>query len=169
LNKSSQTFEGGCSIREGECSTIGHAPDDDGTWRFSSYYDPHFVSVMNQELTRLTQLKRNWDGYNAQPLKEDLIDAARSLVDLLEGVACRPKVVPLSEGGVQFEWHNGPQTLEFGIEDAGDVNYLKYDPRHGIEEDGAVSLDDCDSLRALVAWFMKGLGECQAPTQLGRK
>ncbi len=136
-----------------EYSTLDHDLNQDSqSWRFESYYDPQFHSTLNDELDRISALEQNWDGYNAPPLTQELIDAARILVDVLDGIACRPNVVPLSGGGVQFEWHNGPQSLELGIEGFDHVNYLKYDPRYGMEEDGFISLpeDTCIEIQRIL-------------------
>jgi hypothetical protein len=49
-------------------------------------------------LDELRELKNDWDGYGAVPPTEDAIALAELIVN------AEPRVVPLSNGGVQIEW-----------------------------------------------------------------
>src|SRR5437762_13961210 len=70
------------------------------------HYDPGFVDSTVAELKRIAGLQANWDGYGAPAIDRGVIDAAIKFVQSLpENVAYRPRVVPMSPGNLQFEWH----------------------------------------------------------------
>ena len=66
-----------------------------------------------------------------------------------------PAVVPMRKGNLQFEWHDGPRTLELEIEDPRTIHFLKWHPEAGIEEEDTCSISDADTVTALLEWFAK--------------
>lgn len=102
------------------------------------------------QFDRLAAFGDNWDGYGAKPLNPKLLSTARTL---LKSIADEPppKIVPLSGGGVQFEWNKGRRSFEIGIEDEYEFDYLKYEI--GICADtGTISLGDTELIRSLITW-----------------
>ena len=58
-------------------------------------------------------LPENWDSYGAPVVKNELVQKALYLLGLvMEQNSPVPAVVPLSDGGVQLEWHRRKQDLE---------------------------------------------------------
>ena len=94
------------------------------------------------------RLKRNWDSYGSAPIGDDVIDAAVRFVGAsrVEGVPV-PRVVPISGGGIHFEWDAGARTFEFEI--------------HGdMTADGLICLNDepieppADTLDGILRWLI---------------
>ena len=73
---------------------------------------------------------------------------------LPKSIARLPAVVPMAKGNLQFEWHEGPRSLELEIESPDQIHYLKWYPEEGIEEEGFLSIRDITSAEILIRWFM---------------
>ena len=56
----------------------------------------------------------------------------------------------------QFEWHDGPRTLELEVEDPWTIHYLKWHSEAGIEEEEVCSITDAGTVIGLIEWFAKG-------------
>src|SRR5262245_1857220 len=57
-------------------------------------------------LNKLKALHANWNGYGAAPISRKLIQAAENFILGLQGaLATTPKVVPMTRGRLQLEWH----------------------------------------------------------------
>lgn len=133
-----------------DCTVMG---SDSRGWKYSGWFDCRFEPILHQELNRLATLPDNWDGYDASPINENCIATARRLVKSLAGATPRPRVVPLSTGGVQFEWDKGGRSLEIGVDAPDEINYLKFDPASEIEECGSVASEDPSAIRSLIMWL----------------
>jgi len=119
--------------------------------------DPGFVSAIDGELDRLSQLQNNWDHEGAAPIDKAIIDAARRFVKALpDGLADRPRVVPMSAGNLQFEWHHGSKILELEFEDPQTIHFLKWYPERGIEEEDSFPATNINKAVDLIRWFMSG-------------
>lgn len=73
-----------------------------------SWFDP-----LVQGLIDLRTLPPNWDSYNAMPVNTKLVDTALTFMSGLLGPSSpAPRVVPLSSGGLQLEWHRNEIDVE---------------------------------------------------------
>jgi hypothetical protein len=112
------------------------------------------------DLRRLAGLKPNWDAEGAFPVDPQIIEAARVLVSILpthlKARARAPAVVPMRKGNLQFEWHDGPRTLELEIESPSTIHYLKWHSEAGIEDEDICPITDAETLAALLEWFVEG-------------
>lgn len=61
---------------------------------------------------RLLALEENWDSYGGQAIRREAVDAA---IRLRAAVATEPSFVPMSNGGVQVEWHRQGFDIELEI------------------------------------------------------
>ena len=108
-------------------------------------------------LTALEELKTlppNWSGYSASPIDHDLIQAAKEFISALpRDIIATPKVVPMTRGRLQFEWHRGNRSLELEFESSDRIHYLKWDSDAGIEEEDAIPVKDRAKIRDLLRWF----------------
>jgi hypothetical protein len=71
-------------------------------------------------LQDLAALAPDWDSYGAKPVEADMAMAAVRFLATLAAAAPgvdKPSVVPLSDGGVQVEWHRGGIDLEVAFSD----------------------------------------------------
>lgn len=83
------------------------------TPRSSPLPAPAWVKPTLKSLVELRQLPQNWDGYGAVRVQEQIAQRAPMfLVEVPENHAPAPSVVPLSDGGIQAEWHRRARNLE---------------------------------------------------------
>ncbi len=119
-----------------------------------------FDLAVTNELHRLAALQENWDSQGARAIDPEIIAAAGEFVSMLPGRLksriSAPAVVPMRKGNLQFEWHDGPRTLELEVEDPWTIHYLKWHYEAGIEEEEVCSTTDSDTLIGLMEWFVKG-------------
>lgn len=82
----------------------------------SAYLGFSPIEKLQRNLRRLTQFSRagaNWNGYGASAFDPAALRAAGRLLFSLG--ARQPFVSPLSDGGVQFDWHVGDEELELEV------------------------------------------------------
>lgn len=105
------------------------------------------------------KLEDNWDGYNAEPLDPKIIAVAREIAGVMPKVMFETaQPVPMSNGRVQFEWHEGGRSLEVEVNAPDVIVYLKcpVDADESTwEEDEAVV--NGPGMRRLFDWWMRGL------------
>jgi hypothetical protein len=118
----------------------------------------HLVDDIEADLRSLGQLSPNWDGYGAPAIDPAVIAAVRSFVARLpQELAPRPRVVPMSNGMVQLEWHAGPRSLELEFESPDSIRYLRWDPEEGIEDEESFPAAEVNIALDLIRWFVNGL------------
>lgn len=66
-----------------------------------------------KRLQHFATLKQNWNGYIANPIAEENLQAAEQLVELADKL--QPEIFPLPSGGIQCEWENDKVYLELII------------------------------------------------------
>ncbi|MBV8720960.1 MAG: hypothetical protein JO277_02345 [Candidatus Eremiobacteraeota bacterium] len=110
-------------------------------------------------LDRLKSFLPNWNGYGASPIDRQVIESAKDFIlELPSDIVATPKVVPMTRGRLQFEWHRGNRSLELEFEATDRIHYLKWDSDAGIEEEDVLSIrdtdiGDTDKIHALLRWF----------------
>src|SRR4051812_43775310 len=78
----------------------------------------HWFRDAVAEVEDLTTLAGDWNTYGAEPVDATAAtQAVRFLVDNAYAELARPAIVPLSEGGIQIEWHRGGIDLEISFSD----------------------------------------------------
>lgn len=126
-------------------------------WLLAGHYDPDFASAVEGELDRLAQLSQNWDGYGAPAIDPSLLAAARTFIKTLpENLVYRPRVVPMSTGKLQFEWHHGSKILEIEFETPQTIHILQWHPEARVEEEAVFRSTDIERAVDLIQWFMSG-------------
>lgn len=75
------------------------------------------VSATSPEFASLLGLKPGWDSYKAKAINPACVNAAVDLLGKLPQHMKMPAVVPMSNGGVQLEWHTRNYELEITFED----------------------------------------------------
>jgi len=85
---------------------------------------PWFLNTI-REMLLLTQLKTGWDGEDAKPVSIDSLEVATKLLDnVVTKNTPSPYIFPLSEGGIQFEWHTEEIDLEIEVSGNSEVVVL---------------------------------------------
>jgi hypothetical protein len=72
-----------------------------------------WFSTVGDQLARVSRFEAGWDSYHARPLDHGRAEVAISFLGrFLERHSEPPAVVPLSDGGLQLEWHSGGVDVE---------------------------------------------------------
>ncbi len=138
-------------------ATEARTKDSVESWLPAGHYDPEFKDAIGAELARLAALPQNWDRYGAPCINPRIIDAARKFIRALpENIVYRPRVVPMSTGNLQFEWHHGHKVLELEFETQDTIHFLQYHPEENVEEEDTFRASEIDRAVDLIQWFMSG-------------
>lgn len=63
------------------------------------------------------------------------------------------KIVPMTRGRVQFEWHKGNKSLEIEVETPRQLHYLLFNSETGYEEENITPIDYDLGILLLLGWF----------------
>ena len=122
--------------------------------------EPGVVDDVQTALDSLRTLAPNWDGYGAPVIDPAVIEAAKSFIARLpESLVSRPQVVPMSNGTLQLEWHDGPKSLELEFESPSSIRYLQWHPQQAIEVEEAFPVTNTDKAVDLIRWCQSGAGQ----------
>lgn len=84
------------------------------------------------EIDRLSLLRNGWDSYGAMAIQSEAIEAALILAArILTNETPNPSVVPMSSGGISFEWHLNDSDLEIEVEGNQNCQVSSEDLRNG--------------------------------------
>jgi hypothetical protein len=112
---------------------------------------PAWLQPTIQSFRDLLQMPPNWDGYAASQMDEQIVrQALLLLAEVMENDAPPPSVVPLSDGGVQVEWHRHGRNLEIEFPADEPPAFCYYEDNSEIECEGQVSRG-YDQLRGYIA------------------
>lgn len=126
----------------------------DSTQTFTSSTPPRDVRAALASLEEVAGLPRGWDGHDAPPIDRLIVASARKLLlDLPDVAALAPKIVPMTRGRLQFEWHRGNRSLELEFETPSLLHFLKWDPDRLIDEEDQVPAADLAAVFDLLRWF----------------
>jgi hypothetical protein len=135
----------------GESDTTAFTDPDVVRLNADASTQPPWLEPVRRAITALVRLPQNWDGYGAAPLDEQLVqDALRMLLGLMEYDTPAPSVVPLGDGGIQFEWHRHGKNLEIEFPAGGSPSFYYYEDDSDRESEGLVE-GDYDELRAYIS------------------
>lgn len=83
-------------------------------------------------LCRYLELPSNWDSYGGKPLRHDTgMFALQVLSRIMNESIPLPSIVPMSSGGVQFEWHQNGLDIELFIAAPYESELFVYDHDSG--------------------------------------
>jgi hypothetical protein len=113
--------------------------------------EPAWLYPVLDKLQHVSRLAENWDSYGGDaPSDKSVYTALAILSQILRGESSAPALVPLSEGGVQLEWHGDGEELEIRIGANGQISAFRFDEKAGRgEEIDQVTLSDLSRLLAL--------------------
>ena len=113
--------------------------------------DPAWLMPTVQSFGDLLQLPSNWDGYGAAQIQGQIArKAIQVLVEVMEHDAPAPSVVPLSDGGIQIEWHRLGRNLEIEFPADEPPGFYYYEDNSELESEGQVSRN-YDRIQAYIA------------------
>lgn len=86
------------------------------------------LSTARRLVAEYSTLPPNWDSYGAAGVSHQAVRAANQLLDLLVQTFGQPglpeTIVPVPDGGLQFEWEKSRAALEIEVQDDGTWNAL---------------------------------------------
>jgi hypothetical protein len=86
---------------------------------------PEWYDSLNEKVKELEKLPPDWDSYGAPPPDKDTSRfAVDSLLKIVPINCPPPQVVPLSDGGIAFEWHDKGIDLEIRAHPTRKLSYL---------------------------------------------
>lgn len=113
--------------------------------------EPAWLYPVLDRLQRLSKLTEGWDSYGGHaPTDKSLFTALAVIANVLQYESQAPLIFPLSEGGVQLEWHRGGEELEIRTSAGGMISAFRFDEDAGRgEEIDELTLSDLPRLLAL--------------------
>jgi len=111
---------------------------------------PAWFDALAQGFVDLLTLPPDWDSYGAGPIDPVLVNTGMNFINGLLGPASpAPRVVPLSSGGLQMDWHRGSVDLEV-VFDRGEVPFFYYRNRTNNEESDHALPENAHLLKAII-------------------
>jgi hypothetical protein len=117
----------------------------------------HWLEQAARQFRAIANLPHGWDSYGSPPPDADKLEAGwRLLLRLCQaGDLPKPHINPTRDGGVQFDWEEGPRYFEIEVKGPAEATYLWCDEAAGAEETGTIS--EGEPLDAVVA-FVRRVG-----------
>jgi hypothetical protein len=106
-------------------------------------------------LNIISQMPDNWDSYGSPSLSKDLYSNAKAFICLLQDLFVfeTPDVIPVSGGGVQFEWQYQGRELEIEFSKPSEIAFLQVFENESMKE-GVFSIDRMDiEIRNFILWL----------------
>jgi len=96
---------------------------------------PAWIDAVMLKLNELLDLPHNWDTYGADRINvNSTIFIFEMLVELISKGIPQPAIVPITEGGVQMEWHINGANLEISMQPDRATEYYIYHDQNVYEE-----------------------------------
>lgn len=100
---------------------------------------PSWLMPALQGFANLVTLPANWDKEGASRIDGATINRALAATDrLLDADSPAPSIVPLSNGGLQIEWHRRRRDLEIEFTPSGRTEFYFFDGDTAEEHEGPV-------------------------------
>jgi hypothetical protein len=121
------------------------------TWQDYGQPLPAWFDPLMQGFVDLLTLPPNWDSYGAGTIDPSLVQAAMDCMNAVLGPdSPAPRVVPLSSGGLQLEWHRQGTDLEI-VFDRSEVPSFYYRNRASGEEGDHSLGEESALLRTIIS------------------
>ena len=136
-----------------ESQEIGDAVWENNTSSLRYSRSEGLIESAKAALKEIKVMPDNWDGYGSPVLAAEIYDSALAVIEEMEYFTIPPfQVVPVSGGGVQFEWSYQGKQLEIEFSEAGKIGYLKVFANREMEE-GEVLLTQFNEIYKLLDWL----------------
>lgn len=100
---------------------------------------PAWLMSVLHGFANLVTLSGNWDGEGASKIDRTTINRALAAIErLLASDAPAPSIVPLSDSGLQIEWHRNKRDLEIEFTPDGGAEFYYFDEETEEEHEGPV-------------------------------
>ena len=101
---------------------------------------PRWFDPLMQGFTDILALPVNWDSYGAGTVQPGPVNVAMNVANgIMRPSTPSPRVVPLSSGGVQLEWHREGIDVELIFDPEEEPSFYYRNSQTGEEADGLLS------------------------------
>lgn len=107
-----------------------------------------------RRLREIRNLESNWDSYGSRPLSDDAFNSAKEVLFAMECDTPPPAIVPVSGGGVQFEWQVEDRELEIEFLPDSRIIFLRVHEDEATDEE-ELSSTDLTRVPSLLKWLTK--------------
>lgn len=117
--------------------------------------DTNSIGDCLSKIVRFAELEHGWDSYAALPINEKARETSIDILFIIFMETCRfpDAVVPISDGGIQFEYIKGLQSgIELEIDASGSLYFSVHDDEY-----------ENISVQALCSLFRKYVGSLPTP------
>jgi len=96
------------------------------------------MTKLTEQLDLMLTLKPNWDGYNADPIKPEVIEVAKEFVGVLLALLGRGAdetgmyVAPGRDGGAMVGWEDADAEFEMNFDPDGALEFLEENKLTGV-------------------------------------
>lgn len=107
-----------------------------------------------RRLREIRNLAPNWDSYGSRPLSDDAFNSAKEVLFAMGCDTPPPAIVPVSGGGVQFEWQVEDRELEIEFLPDSRIVFLRVHEDEATDEEELPSTD-LTRVPSLLKWLTK--------------
>lgn len=127
-------------------------PQTRAQWSWAVPVTSHWQKLTLKEILQAAGLSKDWDSYGSPPPSAKLVDVCIALVGVVTYDDLPvPRVIPIPDGGIQFEWTVGERELELAVLPEGHIEFLRVRAGEPVDE-GAVGVRDYGELLSLLTW-----------------
>jgi hypothetical protein len=102
---------------------------------------PPWVDAVLQSISLRWGVRKDWDGYRAEPTNPRLVVKLLNILSgLMQQNSSPPQITPLADGGAQAEWHCGKNDLEIVVPADEEPAYYYFNRASGEEEEDEIEL-----------------------------
>ena len=107
-----------------------------------------------EKLSTFKKLPHSWNSYGSPPPSDKAIkNAASFLMMMSDENLPRPRVIPISGGGIQFEWNYGERELELEFRPDGTFEYLWVPDRNSDGTEVPLQTLSLKEIESLFSWL----------------
>jgi hypothetical protein len=115
-------------------------PEEPTRTTLSDPEQPWLRAVL-REIGAIADLKEDWDGYGAGPIRTDVLWYALRLLQSVMDDGPAPQLTPMSHEGVLLEWLLDGVRLEIEVENAGEAHVSYENEESGVDASWEVRAD----------------------------
>ena len=122
---------------------------------FYPIIQPTWQTALVEKISSYRSLPQNWNSYGSPPPSPTAIQKAIwFVISLLDEKQPRPRVTPVSGGGVQFEWSFGERQIEIEFLRDGRIEHLLADTKTNEETQGHFDRPSRVDIGRLLSWLI---------------
>jgi hypothetical protein len=104
----------------------------------ASNQPPTWINPTFTALIGIHRLPDNWDSYGSKKVNREIISRSLFVLErIMDEASPAPSIVPLGDGGIQFEWHRKQQDLEITFTADDTPQYFYQNRATGMEQLGS--------------------------------